>query len=240
METQTETPIVTDTPKELPKVETSQLMLQMQIMEKRAKQLAALRAPFEPSQISKLPKPYKKDAPKGNCKECGTYHGLPAAHLDYVGHAALTDRLLKIDPFWDWQPVAVDEYGQPLIQNGGMWIKLTVCGVTRLGYGDAQGKSGANAIKEIIGDALRNAAMRFGCALDLWHKGGDLNADEVIEQPSELPEISELKKCTTLDSLKKLFGTAWGKYTDPAQRAVLTEVYNQIKSNINDATQKGV
>ena len=64
---------------------------------------------------------------------------------------------------------------------GGMWIKLTVCGVTRLGYGDAQGKEGGNAIKEAIGDALRNAAMRFGAALELWHKG-DLHA------PAPLPE----------------------------------------------------
>src|SRR5687768_17507101 len=56
--------------------------------------LALLREPFPPNQISKLPKPYKKDSPKGNCRECGGYHGLPAAHLDYVGHAALTARLL--------------------------------------------------------------------------------------------------------------------------------------------------
>ena len=54
---------------------------------------------------------------------------------------------------------------------GGMWIKLTVCGVTRLGYGHAGDKEGGDAIKEIIGDALRNAAMRFGAALELWHKG---------------------------------------------------------------------
>ena len=54
---------------------------------------------------------------------------------------------------------------------GGLWIKLTVRGVTRLGYGDANGKTGSNAIKEIIGDAIRNAAMRFGAALELWHKG---------------------------------------------------------------------
>jgi hypothetical protein len=63
-----------------------------------------------------------------------------------------------------------------------MWIKLTVCGVTRLGYGDAQGKTGGNAMKERIGDALRNAAMRFGAALDLWHKG-DLHGDEEEEKP---------------------------------------------------------
>jgi hypothetical protein len=62
-------------------------------------------------------------------------------------------------------------------QAGGLWIKLTVCGQTRLGYGHADGKRGGDAIKEVIGDALRNAAMRFGAALDLWHKG-DLHADE--------------------------------------------------------------
>src|SRR5690606_32615245 len=39
-----------------------------------------------------------------------------------------------------------------------------ICGVTRIGVGD--GKSA----KECIGDAIRNAAMRFGVALDLWAK----------------------------------------------------------------------
>jgi hypothetical protein len=32
-------------------------------------------------------------------------------------------------------------------------------------------------MKEMIGDALRNAAMRFGAALDLWHKG-DLHVED--------------------------------------------------------------
>jgi len=140
--------------------------------------LDLLRQPFPPNQISKLPKPIKKDAPKGKCAECGGWHGLPAVHLDYVGHAALTDRLLDADPAWTWEPLAMSPDGLPVLDPmGGMWIKLTVCGVTRLGYGDADGKSGGNAIKELIGDALRNAAMRFGAALDLWHKG-DLHADE--------------------------------------------------------------
>lgn len=135
-------------------------------------QLKKLREEFPANQISKLPKPFNKDAQKGNCKECGGYHGLPAAHLDYVGHAALTDRLLEVDPFWSWEPVAFNADSLPALdKDGGMWIRLTVCGVTRLGYGDAQGKTGGNATKERIGDALRNAAMRFGAALDLWHKG---------------------------------------------------------------------
>lgn len=128
-------------------------------------QAAALRAPFPPSAIGKLPKPYKADSPKGNCKDCGGYHGLPAVHLDYVGHAAVSDRLLTVDPEWSWEPLALDPNGLPaLTSSGNLWIRLTVCGVTRIGVGD--GKSH----KEIIGDAIRNAAMRFGVALDLWSK----------------------------------------------------------------------
>jgi hypothetical protein len=138
--------------------------------------LALLRVPFPPHQISKLPKPFKKDSQKGNCKECGGYHGLPALHLDYVGHAALTDRLLDADPMWTWEPVADPKsLGLPVAE--GMWIRLTVCGVTRFGFGSADGKHGGDAVKEMIGDALRNAAMRFGAALDLWHKG-QLHEDE--------------------------------------------------------------
>jgi hypothetical protein len=152
--------------------------------------LALLRAPFDKSDINQLPKPYKADSPKGNCKDCGGFHGLPAVHLDYVGHAALTKRLLDSDPSWSWEPLAVDEDGLPKFDaNGGLWIRLTVCGITRLGYGDAQGKRGGNAIKEAIGDALRNAGMRFGAALDLWHKGDF--ADASIERGVETPAVAK-------------------------------------------------
>ena len=155
--------------------------------------LALLRVPFPANAISKLPKPTRKqtDDVKANfklgirCNLCGAWHHKDVVHLDYVGHAALTDRLLDCDPEWNWEPVAVDERGQPALdQTGGMWIKLTVCGVTRLGYGDADGKQGGNAVKERIGDALRNAAMRFGAALDLWHKG-DLHAIEAQDVEDE-------------------------------------------------------
>lgn len=119
---------------------------------------------------------------------CGGYHAR-SIHLDFVGHAALTDRLLEVDPEWYWEPMGTDEYGQPVFDKlGGMWIKLTVLGVTRLGYGDAQGKTGPNAIKEVIGDALRNAGMRFGMALDLWHKG-DLH--EAQEEQGKIGEPSD-------------------------------------------------
>lgn len=148
--------------------------------------LALLREPFPAHQISKLPKPtakqtadVKADFKLGiRCTLCGQWHHKDVVHLDYVGHAALTDRLLDCDPAWNWEPVAYNAAGTPNVDNnGGMWIKLTVCGVTRLGYGHADGKSGGDAVKEVIGDALRNAAMRFGAALDLWHKG-DLHGDD--------------------------------------------------------------
>ena len=153
--------------------------------------LARLREPFAENQINKLPKPYNANSQKGQCRECGGYHGLPAVHLDYVGHAALTDRLLEVDPEWSWEPVAFTPEGLPAFdKDGGLWIRLTICGVTRLGYGDAQGKRGGNAVKEAIGDALRNAGMRFGAALDLWHKGDLHDAAEEqgkIEAPAADP-----------------------------------------------------
>ena len=140
--------------------------------------LDLMREPFPAHQISKMCRSTNKDNAKGKCPKCNGWHGLPAIQLDYVGHAALTDRLLSADPAWQWEPLAVGSDGYPVIdRDGGMWIKLTVCGVTRYGYGDAQGKSGGDAMKERIGDALRNAAMRFGAALDLWHKG-DLHIEE--------------------------------------------------------------
>jgi hypothetical protein len=136
----------------------------------KPEQAKALRAPFPKEQIGVLPKPTKKDNPKGNCDVCGKWHGLPAVHLDYVGHAAVTDRLLQVDPEWTWEPQAVGPHGEPLVVNGGIWIRLTIGGVTRIGFGDGE------TPKVMIGDAIRNAAMRFGVALDLWAKE-DLHSD---------------------------------------------------------------
>ena len=167
--------------------------------------LDLLREPFPQNQVSKLPKPFKRDSPKGKCAECGGYHGLPAMHLDYVGHAALTDRLLECDAYWKWEPVAFGPDGLPALdKNGGLWIRLTVCDHERLGYGHADGKSGGDAIKEAIGDALRNAAMRFGAALDLWHKG-DLHGDE-DDQPVTDPKPQDKPKQSVADRLIQRFG----------------------------------
>lgn len=155
--------------------------------------LAHLRQPVDERYIAKLPKPTKQqteavkaDVSNGiRCHLCGTWHHPKVVHLDYVGHAATTARLLEADENWNWEPLAWTPEGLPRFDaKGGLWIKLTVCGQTRLGYGQADEKNNADAgsrEKEIIGDAIRNAAMRFGWALDLWHKGGDLFAPVVPE-----------------------------------------------------------
>lgn len=179
--------------------------------------LALLRSPFAPHHISKLPKPtkaqteaVKADFKKGvRCKECGSWHHPDVVHLDYVGHAALTDRLLDCDKEWSWEPAAFRD-GLPAFDGtGGLWIKLTICGVTRLGYGHAAAKPGADPgarEKEVIGDALRNAAMRFGAALDLWHKGDLHGPDEGAGKPEE-------PKAPTLNDRADLFVGALNNVT---------------------------
>lgn len=115
---------------------------------------AQLREPFPPEQIGKLPKAGKM--------------------LDFVGHAAVTDRLLQVDPEWTWEPMGRSPEGLPLLvteplyllgdETVGLWINLSVLGHTKPGFG------GGKNIKEAISDAIKNAAMRFGVALDLWSK----------------------------------------------------------------------
>lgn len=122
----------------------------------------ALRKPFDKSEIDRIPK--------------------DGVTLDYVGHASVTKRLLDADPDWTWEPLGLDPSGAPAITiiNGeaSLWIKLTVGGVTRIGVGcesthvlwKGVEKTRTNLNKQLISDAIRNAAMRFGVALDLWKK----------------------------------------------------------------------
>lgn len=143
-----------------------------------------LREPFPDSVVGKLPRITCPDCrksgskvcgqhQKSKCSDCGAWITEKHMHLDYVGHAAVTDRLLAADPAWNWEPVAFSDDGTPLVTTRGqtakLWIKLTIGGVTRLGVGTC-GAGKDDVEKELIGDAIRNAAMRFGVALDLWSK----------------------------------------------------------------------
>lgn len=201
--------------------------------------LQLLRAPFEERHIGKLPKPLKwqTDAPKKEkkkCDICGGWHHPSVIHLDYVGHAALTDRLLDVDPHWYWQPVAFNEMGLPAFdETGGLWIRLFIHDgevlVNHLGYGHAalaSFKDIGSREKEVIGDALRNAAMRFGAALDLWHKG-DLH--EEIEEEEE-KEVRP-KGCTALQKNIRPF-------IDAILRTTSIEEFEQIKIDYKEAHEK--
>ncbi len=143
--------------------------------------LAALRAEFPPEAVGKLPRSTCRDCSKSpnkrcerhtwvpRCSVCGNSHSSASIHLDFVGHADVTDRLLTVDPHWTWRPFTAEEIaGIPPTLRNGLWIWLTILGIERPGFGDEEGGKGA---KEAIGDAIRNAAMRHGVALSLWAKG---------------------------------------------------------------------
>jgi len=159
--------------------------------EKSTNPVSKMLEPFAPNEINQIP--------KGGLK------------LDYVGHAALTKRLLETDLNWSWEPFAVGEDGLPkLDEAGGLWIRLTVCGITRIGYGDAGNSKGTQAVKEAIGDALRNAGMRFGAALDLWHKGDlfdltDSRGDRKPEQDTKRKPLAIVRELSP-EQLARLEG----------------------------------
>ena len=149
--------------------------------------LTKLRESFPPEQVGKLPRITCGECSRASgrccakhekrkCAECDNFITDRHMHLDYVGHGAVTDRLLEVDPEWNWDPCGEDHAGQPIFVVAadltpiGLWIKLTVGGVTRRGFGSCP-PGQFDAEKVLIGDALRNAAMRFGVALDLWIKG---------------------------------------------------------------------
>lgn len=93
-------------------------------------------------------------------------------NLAYVSHADITKILIEVDPEWSWQPIAW-ENGRPAInvENGTatMWATLTLLGKSMLGVGSVRADK-QDLDKELVGDFLRNAAMRFGIALSLWSK----------------------------------------------------------------------
>jgi len=93
-------------------------------------------------------------------------------NLAYVSHADITKILIEVDPAWSWQPIEWVN-GRPAInvENGTatMWATLTLLGKSMLGVGSVRADK-QDLDKELVGDFLRNAAMRFGIALSLWSK----------------------------------------------------------------------
>lgn len=166
-------------------------------------QTKRLREPFPPSAVGKLPK--------------------AGMMLDYVGHAATTDRLLEVDPDWTWEPFALDDAGLPALDSdGNLWIRLTVCGVTRPGVGDGK------TAKEHIGDAIRNAAMRFGVALDLWAKE-DLQANGHDPDPAKTLMERQKQRIQQRQKPETPTSDPSGTEASPAQRKKLDVLVGKLR-----------
>jgi len=115
-------------------------------------------------------------------------------NLAYVSHAEITRILIEIDPMWNWQPAAwVD--GKPAIQESNgmatMWGSLTLLGKTLIGVGSVRADK-PDYEKELVGDFLRNAAMRFGICLALWSKQ-DWENPKPVNQPKPITQIESSK-----------------------------------------------
>lgn len=105
--------------------------------------------------------------------------------LDYVGHADITKLLIAVDPTWTWEPAAWID-GRPAIhiheavqtfRNGEqkksriatMWGYMSVLGKSLPCVGSAPADK-EDYEKELVGDLIRNGAMRFGICVNLWSK----------------------------------------------------------------------
>ena len=214
--------------------------------------LAKLREPFPDTAVDKLPRGIDKNKPKTSCRACGGYHEPASVHLDYVGHAQVTARLLEVDPHWTWEPTGFDDQGQPVLMRDqagkpiGLWIRLTICGVTRLGFGELPAQKQADGVKEAIGDAIRNAAMRFGVALDLWAKS-DLPTPET-DKPAPVDDVrvqqvaeadNELARIIKLGVLDESSEATWKAYIrkHPDHPAKAIERFVELESKHQQAVQ---
>jgi hypothetical protein len=163
--------------------------------------------------------------------------------LDYVDHATVTRMLIDIDPLWTWCPMGYTDAGGPLIdvdENGNpraLWINMRVCGrsIPAVGTIERPGsKNYGDALKELIGDAIRNGAMRFGVCGGLWARGKwDNPQSPASSAPSDPMEI-ELKKFSPTEkaALKEML-----KIEGPAKMHEITLAltgagYNQTTQTI--------
>lgn len=160
-----------------------------------------LRKPFPPEVVGKLPK--------------------GSTTLDFVGHAAVTDRLNSVvGPHnWELKPMAVDEYGRPVLDGNDLWCWLTILGTTKMCVGDGPNN------KVRIGDALRNGAMRFGIALDLWTKD---ELESTLDQPQlkNKPSVGSAPAPATALQLRQIVDTMRDRgIEDDAMANILADDY---------------
>jgi hypothetical protein len=140
--------------------------------------------------------------------------------LDFVGHAEINRILIDIDPMWSWEPCGWDN-GRPAIHEANgmavMWGKLTILDKTMLGVGSVRSDK-PDLDKELIGDFLRNASMRFGICLSLWSKSEWDDKSAVAGKPHAGKAVAS----TVTDDTQPLTKTQVKQFVDACEKAGLT------------------
>jgi hypothetical protein len=171
----------------------------------------------EPSIVSKLPK--------------------GGIQLDFVGHADITRILIEIDPLWTWEPCGWIG-GRPDIhvENGiaTMWARLTLLGKTMIGVGSVRADKG-DYEKELIGDMLRNCAMRFGICLSLWTKsewedlGGTQKPAGASQTSKTTQNASSLSGDSPSDAQLRMIRALGHSDTMPTTKSAASALITQLK-----------
>lgn len=192
----------------------------------------ALREPFD--HVQKLKKEYT-DKRTGERK---------SFELDYISHAVVTDRLLQVDPAYEFVPLT-NEHGVPIVvldglnagDEVGVWGKLTILGTNVIEF--CSGKDLLDAYSR----CLCRAAMRRGVALDLWIRDDDFKAErkegglgpvtvpkswvkvrELVEKSSEQPDIWDTRFEFFIKAASYfLYGETEGKKLTADQRKVMLQ-----------------
>jgi len=158
--------------------------------------------------------------------------------LDFVGHADITRILIEIDPHWSIEPVAYDEAGLPAAKKIGNMIqagfRMTLLGQTRYCVGSVEERK-SDIGKELVSDAIRNGAMRFGISLSLWTKAEweDLGATPAVTPaPRKVKAVTETKVTKPLDpeTISKFIAACTNANLDHEQVADLAGI--NLKDNL--------
>lgn len=158
--------------------------------------------------------------------------------LDFVGHADITRILIEVDPHWNIEPVAYDEAGLPAAKKIGNMIqagfRMTLFGQTRYCVGSVEERK-SDIGKELVSDAIRNGAMRFGISLSLWTKAEweDLGATPAVAPaPRKVKAVTETKVTKPIDAetISKFIAACTNANLDHEQVADLAGV--DLKGNL--------
>ena len=168
--------------------------------------------------------------------------------MSYVGHADITRILSEIDPMWTWEPCGWVN-GRPHIhvENGTatMWGHLYVHGKPMLGVGSVRADK-PELDKELIGDFLRNASMRFGICLSLWTKSewSDLGGQPPSPSPRKPPQkpaekpVADIAVISTLPVDPELVG----RFVKACETAGLDheQVADKADVDLHNVTNEGL